>query len=827
MSPHSMGEKSAQRGKAGGIGERFTPEAADALRREIAEAEGNEVFAVGTLDSSGKIATLEVVARGSSDAVPALASFFETGSVLVHNHPSGKLSPSQADVDIAAEAGSYGIGSYIVDNAVERLRVVAEPVRDRTLLALDSEGLAAALDSGGALASRLPNFEPRPAQVALTRDAAEVFNDGGILAAEAGTGVGKSFAYLVPSMAWAVGNGNRVVISTATINLQDQLFGKDIPLVSSLFRKPVKTVLVKGRSNYLCRYRLEEAVAEEGLFASGDNPLHRILAWDDSGASGDRAELPFRIDDETWSKVCSEGDFCLSLRCPHRQACHVITVRKNAADAQIVVVNHHLLFADLSARGRSSGLEQTAILPSYGALVMDEAHSLESSATSLFSESFSRFSIGKKIARLSRKSRKGDSGALSRYAKLPGAAAVPGTLADALKSMSAAAADMESGALLLMGTRGTLRFKPAEAQSYLAIRDAAGRLQRSSLQIVKEVTGLLGALPESSLQETAAYEVKLVARGFSEIADLAARFKDPAADPESILWCEKSRTSRKEIFVEFISTPLEVSGILERDLFSKVRTVVCTSATLTVGGSFDFWRRRVGIRPEREDVMTKTYPSPFPFSTQALLAVDTSAPSPQKAKSAWSAHLSHAVPDLLTASRGRALVLFTSYETLNSVYEASLPVMTNLGIACLKQGMDDRARLLAMFRKDISSVLFATDSFWEGIDAPGETLSMVVITKLPFRVPDDPVLEARAEAVEKRGGSSFSELSVPEAIIKFKQGFGRLIRHSDDRGVAVVLDSRLAASAYGNLFVQSLPRCRISLGDTGSICSEVTKFLDA
>jgi len=237
--------------------------------------------------------------------------------------------------------------------------------------------------------------------------------------------------------------------------------------------------------------------------------------------------------------------------------------------------------------------------------------------------------------------------------------------------------------------------------------------------------------------------------------------------------------------------------------------------------------RRIGISKQREDVETKHYPSPFPFSSNAVLAVDTGAPNPQKAKEAFKAYVGDAVVRLLIASRGRALVLFTSYDILSSTFEKARPVMEKAGISCLRQGMDDRSRLLSMFRNDISSVLFATDSFWEGVDAPGETLSMVVITKLPFRVPNDPIQQARAEAVEKRGGNSFMEISVPEAIIKFKQGFGRLIRHSDDRGVAVVLDQRLATSRYGQLFIESLPRCRLVTDGIDVIEKEVERFLDA
>lgn len=807
--------------------ERMTPALGADLKGAIESAGGNEIFAIGFLDDNGLVDTIEVVARGTIDAVPALESFFEKGSVLIHNHPSGILMPSDADVSIAAEAGSYGVGSYIVNNKVTELYIVAEPARRHSYRLLDEEGLSGVLDSGGKLSQKMKSFEPRRSQMAMTHDVASIFNQGGILAAEAGTGVGKSFAYLVPSIAWALGNEERVIISTATINLQDQLFAKDIPLVSSIFRKKIKSVLVKGRGNYLCRRRLSEVIEEEGLLLDEDHPLRKLLAWDNSGGSGDRADLSFRVDDSVWSRVCSEADYCLSIRCPSRETCHVIKVRKNAADAQIIVVNHHLLFADIASRQHGSGLEQTSILPSYNSLVLDEAHAIESSATSLFSEGFSRFTVLKKLSRLRRKTRNREFGLLSRLSVFPDLErSLLKKFDPAIKEVETSMSDLEAGALGLFGTETALRLKEKDPAITRTLCDPCGRLQRALLGVTKIISDLLESVPDSHAQEAVVLETRIAMKSINDLADLVARFKEFDVNPETVFWLEKSRPAQREIHVSFNATPLEVAGILEKTVFGKVRTVICTSATLSVGGSFDFWMKRVGIEKKREDLEMKTYPSPFPFSTNALLAVDTSAPNPQKMKDSFKSYVGDAVVRLLIASRGRALVLFTSYDILNAAYEKARPVMENMGITCLKQGMDDRSRLLTMFKNDISSVLFATDSFWEGIDAPGETLSMVVMTKLPFKVPNDPVQQARSEAVDRQGGNSFMEISVPEAIIKFKQGFGRLIRHSFDRGVVVVLDQRLATARYGQLFIESLPKCRLHVDTLASIEKEVERFLD-
>jgi len=806
---------------------RLSPTVCAELKEGIASAGGAEVFAIGTLDSTGRVGSIDVVARGSTEAVPALASFFEKGGVLIHNHPSGRLQPSDADVAIAAEAGSYGVGSYIVDNEVQSVFIVAEPARRRAVRMLDEAGLAGALDSGGKLSRAMRDFEPRPSQVDMTADVASVFNHGGILAAEAGTGVGKSFAYLLPAIAWAQGNEERVVISTATINLQDQLFSKDIPLVSSIFKKKPKTVLVKGRANYLCKRRLMEALEEEGLLLDEQSPLKRIQAWELAGGSGDRAGLPFRVDDQTWGRVCSEAEACVSIRCPHREGCHVIAVRKNAADAQIIVVNHHLLFADIYARKRSSGLEQTSILPSYDSLVLDEAHSIEDSATSLFTESLSRFSLLKKLSQLWRKRGKTHFGSVAILAASP---AVGKTLIKGfetnLQEVQGSMASLEAGTLGLLGSETTLRLKEKTERIALSLCEPAGQLQRAMLALTKSIADILDVLPDSLAQESAAFETRMVARNLNETADLLARLKDFEANPDTVFWIEKAKTSQKEIFIAFNATPLDVAPLLERSVFEKMRTVVCTSATLTVAGQFDFWLRRVGISRQRADLDSKIYLSPFPFSSNAVLAMDPGAPHPQRQKEHYKTYVADSVLRLLKASRGRALVLFTSYEMLGLSYEKAKAQLEAQGITCLRQGMDERSRLLAMFKNDISSVLFATDSFWEGVDAPGETLSMVVLTKLPFKVPDDPIQQARAEAVEKAGGNSFAQISVPEAIIKFKQGFGRLIRHSQDRGVAVVLDQRLATAGYGRLFIDSLPKCKLIPGSIEMLEKEIPRFLD-
>jgi len=835
--------------------ERFTEEAAERLRLEIEESGGNEVFAACRVGEDGRIAEVLVVARGTKSAVPALAPYYERGDVIVHNHPSGTLRPSDADVGIAAEAGSAGIGSYIVNNAVSRVHVVAEPARRKPYAMLDEDEIAGVLEEGGKLSTLIESYEPRGSQVRLARDVTSALNEGSVLAAEAGTGVGKSFAYLVPAFAWAVRNEERVVVSTATINLQKQLIDKDIPVVQRLFRKRTKAVLVKGRGNYLCRVRLGEALDEEGLLAGDDHPLRRIAAWGETTGTGDRADLSFFPDESTWSRVCSESDACLGLRCPRREDCFVLRARREASDAQVVVANHHILFADLARRMNGAGYENTAVLPPFRALVLDEAHAIESSATDFFSDELTRFSLNKRLSRLSRRRGRRNFGLVPRLEEMrafPREALerIPKAIIAARRAMD----DLDERAIRLFGGGGGMAAAPGAGggtggpaggsgpagaaydrrersyrlvertpslEEYLLKPMAA--LESALLSCSQALSDALDETPDELAQERTVHEGRIFLRWLSEAASFCAKCKDFQEYPETVFWMERERSAQGEAFVRYTQTPLDITLLMDEAVFTKFRSVVCTSATLSVGESFDFWKSRVGLSRSAAKIEQAVYPSPFPFRTNALLAIDVEAPPPESPS--CRSYVEAAIPRLLEASKGHALVLFTSHEAMRGAYEAAKGRLAELGIAAMRQGEDEKSRLLDAFKADLSSVLFATDSFWEGVDAPGETLQLVVICKLPFRVPTDPVQLARSEAVERKGGNAFMEISLPEAVIRLKQGFGRLIRHSEDRGVVAILDSRIATKRYGQLFVQSLPECRLVAEGLGKIEKEIAKFL--
>ena len=703
---------------------------------------------------------------------------------------------------------------------------------------LDTERILSALRDGGSVASSLEYFEPRQAQLDLMELVIRCFNENAIGAAEAGTGVGKSFAYLLPAMSFAVESGERVVISTATIPLQQQLFGKDIPLVKAAINAKVKAVLVKGRGNYLCRRRLLDALREPELAGSDEQAqIEDISRWAETSKGGGREELTFAPLEAVWSKVCSDADLCMGKACPEQARCFVLALRREAAAAKIIVVNHHLLFADLAARHDGAGYEAAAVLPPYSRVIIDEAHTIEKAATSFFSGEFSRIGILHYAGRLYRKRRANKSGLLVRVCSLiPEGDDSLKTLASALDDIRAAASALDSPGLELCAMDGVFRFSPLRngvegAESalfplFLALRKKLLAFTEAARELI-ELLPKIESDDDSAPGDSSVWELKAILRRFEGIAGICSAFTEYRERPGEVMYIERRGSGGGgggDVWPVFTQSPVELAESLKESLFLPNKTVVCVSATLAVSENFNYWAMRCGAAYVADrPFFSGCFPSPFPYSSAVLLAAPDDAPLPDEPE--YQAFVDRAVGQLASVAGGSALVLFTSYQSLQSAWLASQPELTALGIRCLKQGDDDRSRLLQTFLSDTQSVLFATDSFWEGVDAPGDTLRLVILCRLPFRTPSDPVFEARREAVEKSGGNPFMDLSLPEAVMKFKQGFGRLMRRSSDRGVVAVLDGRILKKRYGALFLQSLPETRTSFSGFSGILRDTESFL--
>lgn len=683
-------------------------------------------------------------------------------------------------------------------------------------------------DAGGLLEEKFPHFEFRQGQLDMALLVEQAFDKAGIAVIEAGTGIGKSFAYLVPAILRAlVDEEERTVIATSTINLQMQLFEKDLVQLLTMLEVTLPTALVMGRSNYLCPARLREYAREETLLAEDSaSPVAKLLAWSETTQTGLRIELPFACPEELWSKVCSEQDSCRAFQCAQRGECFFFNSRKIAAQARLIVTNHHLLFTDAAYR-EADGLDysQEAVLPSFANLIIDEAHNIERNATDYFTNTYSSGTIAQQIGRLVQEKRRGGK-----------------TLLDLLGAFSSDKRLVEQ----LHQQLGQLKSRSQDLDTYL-ISFMQGKRQNSLLIKVEQQGELVAALPYvqallTALQETdvlmqaliksvtldAEYQYLLdafvtVAQRFAQSGRPLADFFNFAHWSDDVYWLQVVKRGVVEVHI----SPISIATTLQAQLFSQLKSVICTSATLDLGDEFAFWSSRVGLPPPAtRPYYTGIFPSPFDFKQKLMLLTPTDAPHFSEAQAQPYMHyISELIKEAVVATEGGALVLFTSYQMLQAVTDAVRGELESHNIHVLRQGEAQRHRLMQSFLADKNSVLMATDSFWEGIDAPGETLRLVIITKLPFKVPNDPVFQSRQEYLEQQGRSGFFHLALPEATMRLKQGFGRLLRNTVDSGIVLLLDSRVVQKSYGQWMLRALPESFHPESTTDSVVEKIENFL--
>lgn len=702
---------------------------------------------------------------------------------------------------------------------------------NKEIIPLNLEETGSYISAGGSLSKISKNFEERPVQIQLLKKIAETFNKNQIGVFEAGTGVGKSYAYLIPAIVWALKNNERVVISTGTINLQQQLCEKDLPTAQKILGTNIKFVLMKGRQNFVCKRRLEEASAQRELFGDGNAIFDKISEWIKTSETGSKSEVTFLVPDSIWTRINSESDACLGQHCPFYAECFVMKMRKEAALANIIVVNHHLLFADIETRMEGAGYDDVAVLPAYKRVIFDEAHGIEAAATSFFSDNFNRFKILKQINQLYRKRKSSEAGYLCTVAILSSNEEDAAFLSEKINKIKVDIENMETAALDLLSNSFTLRLCAQTSRNFGALISLCSTLCKSIDDFIALGRKILEGVEENDRSVPAFFESKVLLNRLESFSKILNDFALWEEKQDKVFWITK-RTLSKEYseknessaYVILNETPLDIAPLMNEGVFEPMKTVVCTSATLKTGRDFGYWLRRSGVSfAEKERISFGEFPSPFPYEKNMLFAVPKDAPFPDELN--FQSWIESAIERLVLATEGRTLVLFTSYESLKSAYNSAIHQLKNFNGEIYKQGDDDNSRLLYNFRKNINSVLFATDSFWQGVDVPGESLSQVIIVKLPFTVPNDPIFTARAEAIQKKGGSSFMELSVPEAVIKFRQGVGRLMRTSSDKGAVVVLDRRIYEKRYGAIFLNSLPECKRLYEPLQKICDSVSSFI--
>lgn len=642
---------------------------------------------------------------------------------------------------------------------------------------------------GGIISTNLSGYEYREEQLLMANAVARAFAASEHLVVEAGTGVGKSFAYLIPVISHAVKNEQTVVISTNTISLQEQLVTKDIPFLHQVLPRDFKAVLAKGRRNYLSRRRLESLLTYEyGLFDSLEevDQVKQIVEWTETTEDGSRADLPMEPNNLIWDKVASDRDNCLRRKCPTYDVCFYFKARNEMHQADILIVNHHLLFSDLTLRQKDPSI---GILPEYDYLVIDEAHHLEATATHHTSLEISSTRVKWLLDALHNE--RNDAGITARF-------------------------DSENliGEVVHARENANQFFRVVE--DYFADSDSYSKTQRIDEDNIDKV------FVEGNILDTPLLNIENTLKELRENADTdddeqelssyynqCRRLRDELdlmirqSDPDYIYWAESSSWGRIPR-IHLNATPVNISEMLRENLFDVKECVVMTSATLATNQNFDYYKKRIGLDMCRELLVH----SPFNFKEQVKIHIPNEMPDPNSIEFIPAAI--REIKHYIEMTHGKAFVLFTSYKMMDEVYDEVEPYLAEIGIEVYKQGDGiSRTDMLRAFREDTNSVLFGTSSFWEGVDVRGEALSNVVITKLPFEVPTHPIMEARVKQIKEQGGNEFMDFSLPEAILRLKQGFGRLIRTQTDNGIVVILDSRIKTRSYGKLFLESLPPCEI------------------
>ncbi|WP_338950987.1 ATP-dependent DNA helicase [Fusobacterium nucleatum] len=800
------------------IKDRFSEESLQIIKKYLQENNNKSMIFKATFDDNELIQEPFFLSLYKKKNFEETLTKVSKNEVVIRTTKPNHLYPSDMELELSEELyNRRNIAYCLLSSDLDDFYFVQDI--DRTFL--EKVNIKNYFANDGILAKEIKGFEYRKEQEEMAHYIQDAINEDRKIIIEAGTGTGKTLAYLIPAIKWAVVNKKKVIIATNTINLQEQLLLKDIPLAKSIIKEEFSYVLVKGRSNYLCKRFFNElsigrSIDIETFSMEAREQIEYILKWGNKTKSGDKAELPFEVYPDVWELVQSTTELCLGKKCPYRKECFFMKTRMEKMEADILISNHHVFFADLNVRAETDFDSEYLILPRYDMVIFDEAHNIESVARSYFSVEVSKISFTRLLNRIYQKKnkRKKEKSALIRVEDTIDEKDLEdgqqyiyllNTLKEEISILQNIGDEYfdEIRKIYETNTEAPIRkslnnFEMTKSRFLETLRDKKDIFQSKLADFLTLMMSFNNVIDEEKEKNPEVINFNNHLKMFKAYID-SFKFINSFEDDNYIYWLD---INSKRTNVLLTATPLNIAEKLSTVLFDNLDRLVFASATIVANGNFDYFKKSLGL--DEEDCIECIIKSPFNYDEQMSVYIPTDIQDSENIN-AFVTDASKFILDILLKTNGKAFILFTSYTMLNQIYYSVSKKLINKGFEVFLHGDKPRSQLIKEFKEAENPILFGTTSFWEGVDVQGENLSNVIITKLPFLVPTDPVVSAISKKIEEDGGNSFTDFQLPEAIIKFKQGVGRLIRKKTDSGNIFILDSRILKKRYGSLFINALP----------------------
>ena len=800
------------------IRDRFSEESLQTIKKYLEEHNNKSMIFKATFDEDEKIQKPFFLSLYKKKSFEETLTKVGKNEVVIRTTKPNQLYPSDMELELSEELYTRrNIAYCLLSSDLDDFYFVQDI--DRIFLEeIDIENYFA---KDGILAKEIKGFEYREEQEEMAQYIQDAINEDRKIIVEAGTGTGKTLAYLIPSIKWAVTNKKKVIIATNTINLQEQLLLKDIPLAKSIIKDEFSYVLVKGRNNYVCKRLFNELVLGKSIdietfSMEAREQIEYILKWGNKTKTGDKAELPFEVYPDVWELVQSTTELCLGKKCPYRKECFYMKTRMEKMEADILISNHHVFFADLNVRAETDFDSEYLILPRYDMVIFDEAHNVESVARSYFSVEVSKISFTRLLNRIYQKKnkRKKEKSALIRVEDTIDEKDLEdgqqyiyllNTLKEEISILQNIGDEYfdEIRKIYETNTEAPIKkslnnFEMTKSRFLENLREKKDIFQGKLADFLNLMMSFNNVIDEEKDKNPEVINFNNHLKMFKAYID-SFKFINSFEDDNYIYWLD---INSKRTNVVLTATPLNIAQKLSTVLFDNLDRLVFASATIVVNGNFDYFKKSLGL--DEEDCIEAIIKSPFDYDEQMSVYIPSDIQDSENIN-AFVSDASKFILNILLKTNGKAFILFTSYTMLNQIYYSISKKLKDKGFEVFLHGDKPRSQIIKEFKEAENPILFGTTSFWEGVDVQGENLSNVIITKLPFLVPTDPVVSAISKKIEEDGGNSFMDFQLPEAIIKFKQGVGRLIRKKTDSGNIFILDNRILKKRYGSLFINALP----------------------